>query len=171
MTIVTIAGMARRMIDLFWPEIVDKAGFFSNEKNPTFLTLETAQYFLSKVIRPLLNEGLFESVTLERNRLYSQILDNLNKSALVGFNYTDIGSMLEAAWSGDPGQKNVYDDVQKCVNLFREYCLKNNLLDYSLQVEIFHRHIIDLEEFNVLFSRNYKHMLVDNVGLGGLPIR
>ena len=162
-TIVTIAGMARRMIDLFWPEIVEKAGFNSKGKHPTFLTLETAQYFLSKIIRPLFREGLFDSVTLERNRLYSQILDNLNKSALVGFKYTEIGSMLEAAWSGDPGQLNVYTDVQKSVNIFRSYCLENNLLDYSLQVEIFNQHIIDLPAFKYLFNRTYKHLIVDNI--------
>jgi hypothetical protein len=162
-TITTFAGIARRMIDLFWPEIAEKAGFCSIARNPTFLTLETAQYFLSKILRPLLREGLFESVTLERNRLFSQILDNLNKSALVGFHYTEIGSMLETAWSGDPGQKNVYDDVQKSVNLFREYCLENSLLDYSLQVEIFHKYIICMAEFKDLFTRTYKHMIIDNI--------
>lgn len=162
-SIVTIAGIARRMIDLFWPEIAEKAGFISKGKNPTFLTMETAQYFLSKIIKPFFKEGLFDSVTLERNRLYSQILDNLNKSALVGFDNTEIGSILEAAWSGDPGQVNVYKDVQKCVNLFRQHCLANNLLDYSLQVEIFHRHIIHMPEFNDLFSRTYKHMIADNI--------
>ena len=111
----------------------------------------------------MFTEGLFESVALERNRLLSQLLDNLNKSALVGFNYTEIGSMLKSAWSGEPGQKNVYDDVQKCVSLFREYCLDNNLLDYSLQVEIFHHYIINMSEFNEIFYRTYKHMIVDNI--------
>ncbi len=58
----------------------------SPDRPPVFLTLETAQYYMAHLVRPLLDEQrLFDSVTLERNRLFSQILDNLNKAALVGF--------------------------------------------------------------------------------------
>ena len=91
----TVGGLARRLCDLFWPLAADKAGFARPERPPIFLTLETAQYYMAHIVRPLLDQGYFESVTIDRNRLYSQILDNLNKSAAVGFPYTEIGSRLE----------------------------------------------------------------------------
>ena len=131
-TLVTLGGLARRMVDLFWPVVAAQAGFNNFPGDPTCLTMETAQYFMAILVNPLLNEGFFDSVKLEPNRIYSQIIDNLNKSAFVGFPHTQIGDRLKAAWGGEPGQKNVYDDVQKCANLFREYCLNNNLLCFSL---------------------------------------
>ena len=91
-TILTIGGLARRMVDLFWPLIAEEAGFGQPDQPPTFLTLETAQYYMARLVSPLLDQGYFETVTIDRNRLYSQILDNLNKAAVVGFPYTQIGS-------------------------------------------------------------------------------
>jgi len=162
-TLVTLGGLARRAIDLFWPVVADQAGFNIIPGDPTFLTMETAQYFMAHLVNPLLKRGLFDSVNLEPNRIYSQIIDNLNKSAIIGFPHTQIGDRLKAAWSGEPGQKNVYEDVQSCANLFREYCVKNNLMDYSLQIEVFVKHLWQLPQFDDYFFRSYRHIIVDNL--------
>ncbi len=162
-TLVTLGGLARRMVDLFWPVVADQAGFNKMQGDPTFLTMESAQYFMAYLVNPLLKEGYFDSVNLEPNRIYSQIIDNLNKSAIVGFPQTQIGERLKAAWSGESGQKNVYDDVQTCANLFREYCVNNNLLDFSLQIEVFVKHLWQLPYFEEYFFRVYRHIIVDNL--------
>ena len=47
----------QRMVDLFWPLVADKAGFAHPNRPPTFLTLETAQYSMARLVRPLLDEG------------------------------------------------------------------------------------------------------------------
>ncbi len=104
----TIGGLARRMVDLFWPVAGEAAGFANPDQPPVFLTLETAQYYMAFLVRPLLDEGYFKSVTIDRNRLYSQIIDNLNKSAVIGFPHTDIGSRLNSSYFGDPAQRRVY---------------------------------------------------------------
>ena len=72
---------------------------------------------MAHIVRPLLSDGLFGSVTIDRNRLYSQIIDNLNKAAVVGFPYQEIGDRLKSAWSGEPGQSRVYEDAQTCASL------------------------------------------------------
>jgi len=77
-------GLARRLLDLYWPLVAESAGFDPTHP-PVYLTLETAQYYLDQVIEPLLQGGAFGDVVLPRNRLLSQIIDNLNKAALVGF--------------------------------------------------------------------------------------
>src|SRR3990172_197635 len=115
----TIGGLARRMCDLFWPLAAESAGFAYPDQPPIFLTLETAQYYMAYLVRPLLDQGYFESVTIDRNRLYSQIIDNLNKSAVVGFPHTEIGSRLDSAYFGDPAQRRVYSDAQECAERFR----------------------------------------------------
>jgi hypothetical protein len=159
----TVGGLARRVCDLFWPLAVEKAGFGRTDRPPIFLTLETAQYYMAYIVRPLLDQGYFESVTIDRNRLYSQVLDNLNKSASVGFPHTEIGSRLEAAWFGDPGQRRVYADAQDCASRFREFCLKNNLLDFSLQLEVFWAHLWPNPLVRDYLTRTYGHLIYDNI--------
>ena len=161
--IVTISGLAQRMVDLFWPAIIEKAGFSRPEVSPTFLNLETAQYYMAHLVRPLLNEGLFGSVTIDRNRIYSQIIDNLNKAAVVGFPYQEIGEKLKSAWSGEPGQSRVYEDAQTCASLFREYCLKHNLLDFSLQIEVFWHFLWKYQVCKEYLIKSYQHLIIDNV--------
>ena len=159
----TVGGLARRMCDLFWPIIADKAGFAFPERPPVFLTLETAQYYMAHIVRPLLDQGYFESVTIDRNRLYSQIIDNLNKSAAVGFPYTEIGSRLDSAWYGDPAQRRVYADAQSCASHFREFCLAHNLLDFSLQLEIFLANLWPDPRVHNFLTTSYRHLIYDNI--------
>jgi len=151
------------MVDLFWPLVVEDAGFREIDRPPTFLTLETAQYYMAHLVRPLLDKGYFETLTINRNRLYSQILDNLNKAALVGFPYTQIGERLKSAWVGEPGQTRVYEDAQYCASLFRDYCLKHNLLDFSLQIEVFLKHVWTMPVCREYLLETYRHMLADNL--------
>jgi hypothetical protein len=159
----TIGGLARRMVDLFWPVAAEAAGFASPDQPPVFLTLETAQYYMAYLVRPLLDEGYFESVTIDRNRLYSQILDNLNKAAVIGFPHTEIGSRLDSSYFGDPAQRRVYQDAQECANRFRQYCLGHNLLDFSLQLEVFANILWKQDIVRDYLSRIYHHLIYDNV--------
>ena len=162
-TLATIGSLARRMVDLFWPLAAEPGGFAHPTQPPVFLTLETAQYYMARLIRPLMDQGFFASVTIDRNRLYSQVLDNLNKSASVGFPYTEIGERLSGAWSGDPGQRRVYADAQECATRFRLYCLEHNLLDFSLQLDIFRSILWRAPQCHDYLTDRYKHLICDNV--------
>lgn len=161
--ILTAGGLAQRMVELFWPLVAAPAGFAEPDRPPTFLTLETAQYHMARLVRPLLEQGYFESVTIDRNRLYSQIIDNLNKAAVVGFASSEIGQRLQTAWTGEPSQARVYADVQACATLFRQHCLAHNLLDFSLQVETFWRHVWPLPACREHLTSSYRHLIADNV--------
>lgn len=162
-TMLTAGGLAKRMVELFWPLVAQEAGFGHTDELPTFLTLETAQYYMAGLVRPLLDEGYFETVVMDRHRLYSQILDNLNKAAVVGFPYTEIGERLKAAWEGEVSQARIYEDAQFCANRFREYCLSNNLLDFSLQLEVFFRYLWPNPACRKYLAVTYRHLIVDNL--------
>ncbi|MER2599945.1 MAG: DEAD/DEAH box helicase [Caldilineales bacterium] len=159
----TMGGVARRMVELFWPLAAKPAGFAQPDAPPVFLTLETAQYHMARVVRPLLDEGAFDAVVMDPNRLYSQVLDNLNKAALIGLEYSEIGPRLSRAWGGDAVQLRVYADAQRAASAFRAYCLMHNLLDFSLQVEVFRQHLWPLPLCRDHLIATYRHLLVDNV--------
>ena len=163
-TTMTLGGLARRMVELFWPVVSPASGVAFPDQPPQFLTLETAQYYMAHIVLPLIEkEGFFASLTINRNRIYSQILDNLNKAAIVGFPIDEIGPRLKSAWVGELDQLNVYDDVQECVNRFRSYCLSHNLLDFSLQVELFQKHLWSSPLCRNYLTRSYRHLIADNV--------
>lgn len=162
--VMTFGGLARRMADIFWPICAAGAGFASPDSRPTFLSLETAQYYMARVVGPLIErEGYFASVTLDRNRIYSQILDNLNKAALVGFPHGEIGARLESSWLGDTAQQRVFADVQDSAKRFRQYCLDHNLLDFSLQAELLLNVIWPQREAQAYLVEQYRHLIVDNL--------
>lgn len=159
----TFGGLARRMLDLFWPSVLETYPRFNPDQPPTFLTLESALYFLSKIVDPLiLDHGFFSSVTIQRNRLYSQILDNLNKSAVHGFPHTSIAQRLQSAWIGDGSQQVVYDQAQEAANQFRDYCYERNLLDFSLQVELFTRARKDIPLMRSFLEKQFSCLIYDN---------
>lgn len=163
-TSATIGGLAKRMCDLFWPIAAEAAGFKNPHLPPVFLTLETAQYYMAYLVRPLIEEqGYFQSLTINRNRLYSQIIDTLNKAAVVGFPHTEIQSRLDSAWYGDPAQRRIYADGQECASRFRTFCLEHNLLDFSLQLEVFANVLWTHPQVRAYLTNQYQHLIYDNV--------
>lgn len=160
--ILTIGGLAQQIITLFWPITALPAGFRHPQKPPIFLTLETAQYYMASLIKPLLEQGYFESVKIHRNRLISQIIDNLNKASAVGIPYDQIGQRLKSAWIGDPAQKTIYDQAQECAIAFRHHCLENNLLDFSLKLEVFTKHLWKSFLVRKYLTQRYRHLIYDN---------
>lgn len=161
-SIQTMSSIVRRMVALFWPLVASHKFFMHPFEQPRFLTLETAQYYMAQIVDPLIDRGHFATITLTRNRLFSQLLDNLNKSAIVGFPHTELAQRLKSAWTGDQAQLTVYDDVQLAVNAFRAFCLENSLLDFSLQVEVFLEAVWPNETFQKYFQNQYQHLIYDN---------
>ena len=53
----TMNTIARRMVALFYPLFSEQAGFHFPYRPPQFLTLETAQFYLGKLIDPMLDRG------------------------------------------------------------------------------------------------------------------
>lgn len=160
----TWGGIARRMIDVFWPLLLEKGLFPADLSAPTFLTMESTQYFMSHLIHPLItDQGFFESVTMHRNRIYSQLIDNLNKASLMGFSHRDLSERLKAAWIGEPGQIRIYEDAQSCVNLFRDFCREQALFDFSLQIEVFTQHLWPMRAVQEHLKSSYRHLIFDNL--------
>jgi hypothetical protein len=163
-TTATLGGLAQRMITLFWPLVNAEYNFSLKDSPPVFLTLETAQYYLANVADSIIDtSGYFTSLKIKRNRLYSQILDNLNKAALVGFSLENIGEKLSAAWNGESGHTIIFHQAQEIARQFRSYCFQHNLLDFSLQMEVFHRFLSHQSAVRTYLRDSYSHLVYDNV--------
>jgi len=160
--VATVGGLARRTIELFWPLVAEPAAFSRPERRPRFLTLETAQYHMDRVLEPFVAQGAFDGITISRARLVSQIIDNLNKAAAVGFPSDEIGTRLKGAWGGESARLRIYDQVQAVALAFRRTCLEDNLLDWSLQIEVFWQRLLPLPELKRYLLGGYRHLIADN---------
>lgn len=162
--VVTIGGLARRSVDLFWPIIAEEAGFTNIEgQEPTFLTIETAQYHMAKFIDEALETGRFDSVSVSRARLIAQSLDNLSKAAINHFTPDEVTDRLTRAWGGHSSREIVYQTWLDVAHAYRTHCLENNLLDFSLQIEIFSRHILHNPQAQEYLKQQYQHLIADNI--------
>ena len=162
-TIATIHGFSRRMIQTFWPVIFDSTLFPNPRERPVFLSIESVLYHMRTVLTPFIEKGYFKDLHLEPNRLFSQILDNLNKSAFIGLSLDEVFTRLSQTWSGDPSRLITYNQAKEAAQSFRDYCLNNSLLDASLQIEVFKNILWKNEIFRNYTKSKFHHILVDNV--------
>ncbi len=158
----TYYGLARQMVDLFWPAVAAEAGFSEPIREPTFLAYETSQYLMYQIAQPLRDKGYFGDLRIRPRRLTSQLLDNLNRAAVNGYAHTEVGERLARA-DVNPQRAPLYDQAQQCANLFRQLCLERSALDISLTVEVFWRRLLPQPLFWSYFSRQYRHVIADNV--------
>ncbi|MCY3831670.1 MAG: hypothetical protein OXG85_01560 [Chloroflexi bacterium] len=160
----TMGSLSLKMVETFWFLVAERAGFRYPRDLPNFLSLEMVQYHMARAIEPIVAErDYFNSVRINRPRLYSQIVDNMNKAAIVGFPIDEIGSRLTSALAGGVEQAHIYGDAQTCALEFRRYCLAHNLLDFSLQLEVFRDHIWATPQARTFLRGRCKHLIVDNV--------
>ncbi len=160
----TLGSLSKDMVETFWFLIAERAGFAHPQDLPNFLSLEMVQYFMTRAIETLVAQrDYFKSVRIDRARLYSQIVDNMNKAAMVGFPISEIGTRLQTALGGGVEQAHIYADAQACAMAFRQYCLRRNLLDFSLCVELFAQHVLALPVARDNLRRRFQHLIAENV--------
>ena len=158
----TYYGLASRLIRLFWPLVASNAGFAFPGRPPIFLNYETAQYLMSQLAEPLLAQGYFEGLSMRPQRILSQLLDDLNKAAVSGFALSEVAPRLCEAWTGENSRLRFYDQVQRCIELYRGHCLQHGLLDASLTFEVFNTQLVAEDEFWRYFVERYRHLLIDS---------
>ncbi|MEM6283580.1 MAG: hypothetical protein AAF787_15420, partial [Chloroflexota bacterium] len=161
----TMGSLSFDVVNLFFPLVADEFGFTTMQ--PRFLSLETAQYHMARVVGPIIKEKYYfftsEEIKITRNRLYSQIIDNLNKAALVGFPHAQVADRLIMAWGDkEEAQVTIYKQMQECMNAFRAYCVQNNLIDFSLQMEIF-LSLWEKPPVREYLVNKYRHLIIDNI--------
>jgi hypothetical protein len=161
---VTIGGLARRGIDLYWNLIARDAGFTNPlQSEPIFLNVETAQYYMSQFVDPAVELGLFDSISVPRARLITQALDNLNKAALNNFSLNEVVQRLSSAWNGQSARLNVYRSWLEIAEKFRQHCYENNLLDFSLTIKVFTDTLLQNPAYVAYLRDKYRHLIADNV--------
>ena len=159
-SIYTFSGIAREMISLFWPLIARPAGFDEAHHPPVFLGYDLAQLLMWRTIKPMMEAGSFSGLNLRPQQIVSQILDTLNRAALNNLSLHEAEARQVDAWSGSRDHLKHIKDVSAAAAQFRQYCLKRNVLDLSLVIQVFSSALIHRNEFQEYFHESadlHKH--------------
>lgn len=163
--VTTVAGLARSAVSLYWPLMAPSAGFADPSKEPTFLNLETTQYHMARFVDEAIGQGEFDAIRLQPARIVSQVLDNLNKAALHGFSVDQAYTRLELAVpQGEQmtARLNVLRTARRLSQEFRDLCLADSLVDFSLWMQLFLNEILENEWSRTHLFRSYRHLIFDN---------
>ncbi|MEX1021060.1 MAG: hypothetical protein WDZ49_15470 [Litorilinea sp.] len=163
--ITTLAGLARHAVELYWPLVAAAGGFTQPQREPSFLNLETSQYHMARLVDEAIEAGDFDGIRVERSRIISQILDNLNKAALNGFTIEEAYARLDyTVPSGEQrtARLNALRAAQRISARFRHLCLDAGLVDYSLQIDLFNRCVLENEWSRTHLLRGHRHLIFDN---------
>lgn len=163
--VTTFASLAQQSVELYWPLLAPTVGFADPGREPTFLTLETSQYHMAPLVDAAIDDGAFDGVRVERARVVSQVLDNLNKAALHGLGIDEAYERLElAAPLGDQraARLNALRAARRISHQFRQRCLQETLLDFSLQILIFNEHVLTNPWSRTHLFRTHRHLIYDN---------
>ncbi len=160
----TVNGLAKNTVEINWPLVASEAGFSEPERPPVFLTIETAQYAMAEFVERAVQQGEFDAVSVSPQQIARQIIDNLGKAALMGIDYREVPELLSAAWGPDRPRKRAlaYQAAGRVAHAFRQHCLENRLLDYSLQIELFTR-LLSVPEFREDFFRSHTHLIAEHM--------
>lgn len=169
--VTTLAGLARNALELYWPLVAADAGFADARKEPTFLNLETAQYHMARFVDAAIAQADFDGIRIERSRIISQVLDNLNKAALHGLSIGETYERLELAVpAGETrtARLNALRAAQRISQQFRQLCQQETLIDFSLMIDLFSTRVLTNDWSRTHLFRSQRHLIADNVEEGNV---
>lgn len=161
--ILTYFGFVQRELKRFWPLVAASLPPGRQTLAPLFLTADAAQYFVELLVERKRRRGGFRNVISPVDRVAIQINDNLNKAAVAGIDYREIGARLKAARVAPEDKVQAFDDMQEVLEGFREICLAGRALSYGLSVEIYRAHLLAQPDYRARLQAEVEHLIVDNL--------
>ena len=162
--VLTLGRLAQRSLTTYWPLVAAQADFAHPEVEPQFLTVETAQHQMARFVLAAIEQGRFDGVSVTPFRIMTETLNNLSRAAINGFSLDAVEERLIAAW-GDrhSSRPPMYHASLDVARQFRAHCLEHSLLDFSLQIDVFARHLLSEPIFRDNFTAQYRHLVADNL--------
>lgn len=163
--VTTVATVARRSVELLWPQIAREAGFAAPQREPTYLNVEAVQYHLGHFVDEAIDRREFAGVSVTRQRIILQLVNTLNRAALYHLTLEDAYDRLDALPGGKRSAAHLHalHAAREASLAFRAHCLKESLVDFSLLMEVFRRQVLgDAHRCRFLLG-SVRHLVADNM--------
>lgn len=158
-------GFIQQELRQYWPLIQNRIENWGVKRlEPLFLTIESSQYLMGQLVQSFREKGKLLEVVSSSDRIAIELLQNLSRAVMGGIAPAEIGERLYRSWENkEQVQKEIYQDAQAVINLFRLNCLEKGLLDYSLAVELYHTLLLADQYYQQHLLSRIKYLLVDNL--------
>jgi len=132
---------------------------------PVFLTQETAQFLVSKVIeRNRESKGIFAGITSSNDRISIDLTANLVKAATSDIPIHEIGDRLYNSLElKSEAKKQIFKDVDDILKAYRKRCLELGVFDFGMVVELYNNYLLKDDLYKAQLKNRVQHLIVDNV--------
>lgn len=161
--VTTFNGFIQHNLNLFWPVIAEDAGFPRGAGSPLFLNIETAQVVLQSVVAPYWESGALNVLRWAPNRFLNQAAMAMHKMAAIGLPFERYAERMRSSWVGDDALKPVFDLVQRIGLTFKQICREDNMLDFALQLEIYHHVLAHKPVYQNWLKSQFQFIICDNI--------
>jgi hypothetical protein len=159
-------GFIQSEIEKYFPVITKKCDEILNKNiKPIFLTFESAQFLLSKVIeRRRRKEGMFSGVTAYTDRIAIELVANLVRAAISSVPYKEIGDRLYNSLElKDETKRKNFKDTDLVTFDYRKKCLELGILDFGMSIDLYNKYLLKDKWYIEELSKRIKHIIVDNI--------
>lgn len=159
-------GFIQAEINTYYPIILKNCAEIENKRlKPTFLTFESAQFLVSKVIeRRREATGIFAGVISYADRIAIDLTSNLVKAATSDIPYYEIGDrLLSALQLKDDVKKQTYKDADDIISAYRKRCMELGIFDFGMAVDLYNNCLLKSPLYTEQLFNRVQHLIVDNI--------
>jgi len=158
-------GFVQEEIKRFWPLINGNISNPTyNQLEPTFITIEMAQFFMLQIVEESRRQGKLASLQTNNDRIAIELIHNMSKAAMAGVDFESIGELiLNSRNKQDIRDKELFFQLQELCNLYIKKCKRLGVVDYALGVELYNRILLKEKVYNDYFLRMTRHIIVDDM--------
>jgi len=159
-------GFIQSEIRTYYPILLKNCDLIKDKRiKPTFLTFESAQFLVSKVIESHREKrGVFAGVTSYTDRISIDLTSNLVKAATSSIEYNEIGRRLYNSLEvKDEIKDKIFKDADNITDAYRNKCLELGVLDFGMAVDLYHNYLVKDDNYRKQLFNRVQHIIVDNL--------
>ncbi|AGB41503.1 hypothetical protein Halha_1564 [Halobacteroides halobius DSM 5150] len=160
--IFTYFGFVNQEVTRYWDLIEENLSGGRKVLKPTFMTVEPTHYLMTSFVEQAREQGNFIEVSATAQQIALQLINNLNYAALNGLELSEVKDRLNK-WAKLAEQKDSYQAGFKLMKRFREVCLKQRCLDYSLVVDLYNKYLLSNQKYNQDLKERFNYLFVDDL--------
>ncbi len=164
LNIYTYFGFVNSEIKKHWPLLEANIKDDRSVIEPTFMTIETSHFLMSNYVEKFRSKkNFFRNIKAKSVQIAVQLIDNLNLAAFNLLSLADMKNRMIYSINDDMEKKKYIEESLEIMKIFRDFCLKYRLLDYSLSVSLFNNNMLKNMDYFSFLEKKYKNIFVDDL--------
>ena len=164
LNIFTYFGFIQKELRNWWLNIEKSLEGQRKKIEPTFMNVETAHFVMSKYVdKKRKGNEIFDYINATSSQIAVQLIDNLNYKAMNCLDFNEMKKRL-IKWAGDEQEKKeVFLESIEIMKVFRNFCLKNRVVDYSLLVDLYNQKLLTNKNYLKKLKNKFSYLFVDDL--------